>query len=114
MIEKGLIDFSSFAGKNVKIVIKELTVLDLDSRCTQHRISPKDMITLGYAGLQTDYGVLHASAIDGDNRWLAKHYHGIGFDAGSVEYESLQSTLREICYDIRLIYSASNEKAKVL
>lgn len=117
MIRKAVIDFSAFVGENKKVIIKELSVLDLDSNCAQHWIfkPPKESGEEVPAGIQRDCGAWsHAVVLDGHNRWLSKHYHGIGFGAGSADYGSLTSALKDICCSVKILYTASCEKAKVL
>lgn len=116
MIKKAVIDFSAFIGEDRNVVIKELTIMDLVSNCFQHWIfkPPKDTSSSFSSGMQHDCGAWHSSQFDSHNKWLSRHYHGLGFSSGSVEYESLLSSLRDICCDVQLIYAASSEKAKVL
>lgn len=116
MIGRAVIDFSAFIGEDKKIIIKELSVIDLDSRCTQHWIfkPPKETSSASSTGIQHDCGGWHGGEFAGHNRWLSKHYHGIGFGAGSADYASLSSALGDVCCNVQLLYAASSEKAKVL
>ena len=112
MIQKAVIDFSAFVGDNKKVIIKELSILDLESKCVQHCIfKPPLLQPPSQVRLQHDCGDWQQGA---HNRWLTKHYHGLGFSTGSADYESLTNTLHEICRNIKLLYAASSEKAKVL
>jgi hypothetical protein len=116
MIRKAVIDFSAFFGSDRKnIIIKELSVLDLETNCVQHWIFKPPRDTIGYVvGIQHDCGSWYSRELEGHNQWLSKHYHGIAYEVGSSEYSSLPSALRDICCKVQLLYTASNEKAKVL
>lgn len=115
MATKAVIDFSAFIGENKKIIVKELSIIDLDSNCVQHWIfKPPKETTGSFTGIQHDCGGWHSGEFSGHNRWLSKHYHGIGFGAGSSDYNSLSSALGDICCGMKLLYTASCEKARVL
>lgn len=104
MIEKAVIDFSAFIGKDKEVVIKELTVMDVASKNVFHWLfkPPKDA--------SNGSSWCH----DRRNCWLSAHYHGLDFYSGFNEYESMFSLLSTICMEVKLLFAADTQKAKVL
>lgn len=107
MVRKGIIDFTAFLSKNDEVIIKELTVIDIYTKATQHWIfqPPKDQL------VQLD---CYSSSSDYHNNWMRTHYHGLYYSNGTTSYESLTSALENTCRDIHLLFAPTTEKAKVL
>lgn len=106
MSRKAVIDFSAFVSITNDVIIKELTVVDIESGSAQHWIfkPPKDTPNY-WSG---------SCAIDRHNGWLSKHYHGIEFYAGFTQYEEMLSALNNVCSDMQTLYAPDLEKARVL
>lgn len=110
-LTKVLIDFSAFVSKPAKgekkpnVLIKELTIADIDSGCHQHWIfkPPKD--SPHWTGSLT---------LDRHNGWISEHYHGLDFHLGFTEYESLTASLNYLSTQANLLYAPNREKAKIL
>lgn len=102
-ISKAVIDFSAFFNGDKKVIIKELSIMDVDSKCVQHWVlkSPKGRMDLPYSQVCR-------------NAWLTRHYHGLEMNAGVMEYESLASALDYICDRFQFIFAATTEKARIL
>lgn len=96
---KFVIDFNAFVDKDKKVIIKELTVVDIDSTSSQHWIFKPPNAT---------------SSMDRHNAWIAKHYHGLEFFSGDLDYDTLNSTLEHICTRADLLYAHDRQKARVL
>lgn len=98
---KVVVDFSTFSSNaNVsEVVIKELTIVDIETKCLQHYIfSPPDS----------------ASNWDTDRRWLSHHFHGLDFNLGFSNYDSLLQVLNYHTEHAKLIFTPTREKAKIL
>jgi hypothetical protein len=111
-LRKVLIDFSAFVSnsttigkKKAQTLIKELTIIDVTSGCHQHWVlkPPRDE-----PHWSTSY------AVDRRNNWLSKHYHGLDFEFGFMDYESLVLSLNHLTAQASLIFAPNKEKAKIL
>lgn len=108
---KVVIDFNALVGRDSVtqkkyVMIKELTIVDVDTKCASHTIfeKPKDN-PFNYSG--EFFG-------DRTNNWLASHYHGLDYHTGFTSYESLLQVLNYHCDGARFIFAPDVEKAKVL
>lgn len=113
MIKQAVIDFSAFVGKNKCAIVKELSIVDVDSLCSQNWIF-RSPVTEARE-------VEHINETNSDwaenahyNNWVSRHFHGLDYDWGDVAYEQLFYTLLNACKGIKLLYAPSAEKAKVL
>lgn len=110
-LTKVLIDFSAFGaspttGANKpRYIIKELTVVDIDTGCHQHWIfkPPKG------ATFWTKHYL-----VDLHNQWLCERYHGLDFYLGLTEYESLDAALDYHCKGANLLFAPNRAKANIL
>lgn len=106
-----VIDFNALVGKDFftkkpYVLIKELTIVDVDTQISSHWHfdKPKD----------TQCSYFGESTVDGANSWLASHYHGLKYDSGFTSYDSLQQVLTCHCDGARFLFAPTTEKAKVL
>jgi len=101
MGRKVVIDFSAFTTRGKKVIVKELTVIDVESRCVQHMIFklPRD-----------------DASIEETRRhnWMSIHYNGLDFFEGSADYNSMKSTLQYLCMEADFIFAPSHDKASWL
>ena len=109
MVRRGIIDFSAFLSKDYNVIIKELSVCDIDSLSTQHWMfkPPQNQphsIQCEYTDRTPEYR----------NQWMTTHYHGLYYTNGDTHYESLASILSKTCHDIQVLFAPTTEKAKVL
>lgn len=109
MVRQGIIDFTAFLDKDGQVIIKELSVIDVDSKCTQHWIfkPPTDQQQSMIFGANN-------RSFDYHNRWMSTHYHGLYYSNGTTLYESLPSSLDHTCHDIRILFAPTTEKAQIL
>lgn len=109
MVKTGIIDFTAFLGKDNEVIIKELSIIDIASKCTQHWIfqPPQDQQQL----MQSSW---NNKTFDYHNNWMSTHYHGLYYTNGSSNYENLQSALINTCRNIQILFAPTVEKAKVL
>jgi hypothetical protein len=109
MVRKGVIDFSAFIDKDRQVIVKELSVIDIDSKCTQHWIflPPQDK-------QQSMLSTWDNNGFEYHNNWMSTHFHGLYYTNGFTPYENLQSVLTNICRSIHVLFAASTEKARVL
>lgn len=106
MTKRATIDFSAFLDKDGNEFIKEVTVVDIDSKCEQHWIfkCPTDSWD-GWTGPVTKYKY---------NTWLSRHFHGLDYQYGFSEYESQLSALESVCSEMQLLFAADSAKARSL
>jgi len=105
MGRKLIIDFSAFTARGKKVIVKELTVIDVESQCVQHMVfkPPNDSASV--------------TSISSDGRhynWMSMHYNGLDFYEGSADYSSLNTVMKYLCMDADLIFAPSHEKASWL
>lgn len=108
---KVVIDFNALVGKDSVtkkkyVLIKELSIVDVDTKCASHWIfeKPKDS-PFTYSG---------DCIGDRTNSWLATHFHGLDYTTGFTSYESLMQVLNFHCDGARFLFAPDLEKAKVL
>src|SRR5436190_9476377 len=97
-----VIDFTAFTGRDKTVIVKELSIADVDSQCIQHFVfkPPKDTDTVTwdpYTGRQY--------------QWMSMHYHGLDYFEGSADYGNMESIITSICSDADFIFAPSQEKA---
>lgn len=110
MLRRAVIDFTGFVNKEKKVIIKELSVIDVDSKCIQHWILKPPKISTNVPYNETS----EASGFTHYNRWLSEHFHGLDYHYGHTEYESLWILLNYICSEFKLLFAADLEKARVI
>lgn len=107
-----LVDLSAFAAERptgeLRYIVKELTVVDIDSGCHQHWVfkSPEDTSCCGTAGINW--------RLDWHNDWLSNHYIGLDYRTGLAEYDSLNDALDYHCRGARLVFAPNRVKAQIL
>lgn len=108
MIRKGVIDFTAFLSKDRQVIIKELSVIDIESKCVQHWIfePPQDQLQMQCSANNFTF--------DYHNKWMSTHFHGLYYMHGSTAYKNLTSVLMQICRDVHVLFATTTEKAKVL
>lgn len=108
MVRKGVIDFTAFLSNDKQVIIKELTVIDVDSQCTQHWIfqPPQNQ--------QLMLSCWDNKTFEYHNRWMSTHFHGLYYSNGFTPYDSLPLVLAQICRDIQVLFATTTEKAKAL
>lgn len=110
MLRRAVIDFTAFVDKERKVIIKELSVIDVDSKCIQHWILKPPKI-----GTSVPYNkTSKSSCFTHYNRWLIEHFHGLDYHFGHTEYESLWILLNCICSEFKLLFNLDLEKARVI
>lgn len=110
-LTKMLIDFSAFVDataaeeKKPTYIIKELTIVDIDSGCYQHWIyrPPKD--SYHWAGTEP---------LQRHNQWQIERYHGLEFHVGLADYASLADSLNQHCNAANLLFAPNRVKADIL
>lgn len=107
-----LVDFSAFAAEcptgdeRLRYIVKELTVVDIDSGCHQHWVfkPPKDVSRWSGINWRLD---LH-------NDWLSHHYIGLDYRSGLAEYDSLTDALNYVSRGATLLFAPNRVKAQIL
>lgn len=109
MARKGIIDFTAFLTKDHEVVVKELSVIDIDSLSTRHWMfqPPQNQLDLMHSDWTN-------TSFDYHNKWMSAHYHGLYYANGTELYETMTSALNGICHNIQVLYAPTTEKAKVL
>src|SRR5436190_20617836 len=94
------IDYSVFTARDNSVIVKELSIGDVDSQCIQHLVfkPPKETDTVMWD--------LYKSR---RYQWISMHY--LDYFEGSVEYANMKSTINSLCKDASFIFSTSQEKA---
>lgn len=107
-----LVDFSAFVAEratgdvNLPVhIIKEMTIVDIDSGCYQTWI---------YKQLKESYHWDGSEPLEKHNQWLIDHYHGLEYHLGFADYESLTDTLNHQCGGASLLIAANRVKARIL
>jgi len=97
---KLVIDFTAFTARDKSIIVKEVSVIDVESQCVQHFVfkPPKD--TGVWDGL-----------VSRQYQWFSMHHHGLDYFDGSIEYSSLGEVVRSVCRDAAFIFAPSQDKA---
>jgi len=98
-----VIDFTTFTARDKTVIVKEVSVIDVESRCVQHFVfkPPKDTsVWDGQVGRQY--------------QWFSMHHHGLDYYDGSSDYSSLGPVVRSICGDAAFIFAPNQEKASWL
>jgi len=89
-----VLDIQCVLGANSKYVIKEMSVIDVDSWTTQHWI------------FKHTFNSLHV------NKWLERNYHQIPIQYGDVEYKELERILHSLKFDY--IYIKGEQKRQII
>lgn len=107
-----LVDFSAFVAERStgeKLppdhIIKEISIVDIDSGCHQNLVfkPPKD--TYHWDG---------SEPLERHNQWLIDRYHGLDYDVGFLNYEALTDAINLLCSGATLLYTSNRVKAKIL
>lgn len=100
---KILIDFTAFRSSkgDHDVVIKELSIVDIESKCAQHWIFSPPTHSQPWTSKPQDL-------------WLSRHHHGIEFYTGFANYDSLIPALNFHSSKAQLLFAQTREKAKIL
>lgn len=108
MLEKAVIDYNAFIDQSGEVVIKELAVVDVNTKDVQHWIfkAPKGREIFKVTEDRTNPFYR--------NRWLTHNFHGLDFDDGTTSYEDMDLALQDLCRNFPVLYAISNDKCAVL
>lgn len=97
-----VIDFTAFTGRDKTVIVKELSIADVDSQCVQHYVfrPPKDTETVTWDPF-----------MGRQYQWMSMHYHGLDYFEGTSDYANMESTVRSVCNEADFIFAPSQEKA---
>lgn len=111
-LSRVLVDFSAFAAErttgdvNLPVhIIKEMTIVDIDSGCYQTWIYKQPKESYHWDG---------SEPLEKHNQWLIDHYHGLEYHLGFADYESLTDTLNHHCGRASLLFAANRVKTRIL
>lgn len=94
-----ILDIQCILGANSKYLIKEMSIVDINSRASQHWI---------FKHTQTPY--LTKSKVV--NMWLYRNYHQLSLDCGDVEYSEIERILKSLNFEC--IYVKGEEKRMII
>jgi len=100
---QAIIDFQAFVDDHNNYIVKELSVIDLQTYASQHWI------------FKAPYGCefLEKETIR-TNRWLSKHYHKLDWWKGDVNYDQLAKILEDINTKYCVIYVKGSKKKALI
>lgn len=94
-----ILDIQCILGANSKYLIKEMSIVDINSRASQHWI---------FKHTQTPYSAKSKAV----NMWLFRNYHQLSLDCGDVEYSEIGRILKSLNFEC--IYVKGEEKRVII
>jgi len=94
-----IVDIQCILGLNFKYLIKEMSILDVNNRGSQHYI---------FKHTQTPC-TAKSKAV---NMWLYRNYHQLSLDCGDVEYSQIERILKSLHF--KCIYVKGEEKRQII
>jgi len=94
-----IIDFHCILGKDNEYMIKEMSVVDVETWATQHWIFKNSKSIQDNKSRKT-------------NKWLEHNYHKLSLEYGDVEYEELSRVLNSLKFSF--IYVKGDQKKQLV
>lgn len=94
-----IIDFHCILGRDNKYMIKEMSIVDVETWATQHWIFKNSKSIQDNKSRKT-------------NKWLERNYHKLSLEYGDVEYEELGRVLNSLKFSF--IYVKGDQKKQLL
>lgn len=94
-----ILDIQCIMGANFKYLIKEMSIVDVHSRASQHWI---------FKHTQTP----HTAKSKAVNIWLFRNYHQLSMDCGDVQYSEIDRILKSLHFEC--IYVKGEEKRQII
>jgi len=100
---KAVVDIQAFLDDHNEFIVKELTIVDVQTKAMQHWIfkPPYSFRCLQNGSQRT-------------NRWLSKYYHKLDWTLGDVSYSQLPIILEYLNRNYCIIFVKGEKKKKLL
>ena len=98
-LKQCIVEFQSFIGNSNEFIVKELSILDLDTYVTWNFLfkPPYSFKRLNGKAART-------------NKWLIKNYHHIAWGEGFIEYTALEDIVKHYCSKFSIIHTTGHKK----
>lgn len=99
MLSSAILDVHCVLDGAAKFMIKEMSVVDIDTYATQHWIFKHSHLTQNAKSRSV-------------NKWLERNYHKLSLEYGDVEYTEINHILNSLTFDV--IYVKGEQKQKII